>query len=320
MWNAERAVDELRRRGELWSPAPGLVGLRGATLRLRRGLDRELQSLCAAAADEEWQLPPALPLQTLVRADYFASFPQWLTTAAHLTDDADRLLALASASADDAGTAVAAAAAPPAAALQPALCYHIYAAYADSALSADVCIACGGTCWRHERERHAPLERGWAFTMREVVNLGDAHGVAARLAAQRAAAVAFARRLGLRAEIDVAEDPFFAPGARGRALIQRLRTLKHELLLPLGDGRNVAAASFNHHEQFFGDAFAIRNADGSAATSGCTAFGVERWLLAVLVEHGARPEHWPVPGSDETVAAPRPAQGASRTFLSREAS
>jgi hypothetical protein len=319
MWNAERAIAELRRRGELWSPAPGLVGLRGAVLALRRGLDEELRRLCAGAADEEWQLPPALPLQTLARADYFASFPQWLTTASHLTDDADRLLALSTVAGHDVEAAVTAAAVPAAAALQPALCYHVYAAYADSTLGGAVCIACEGTCWRHERERHAPLERGWAFTMREIVTLGDAPAIAARLAAQRAAAVALACRLGLRAEIDVAGDPFFAPGVRGRALLQRLKALKHELLLPLGGGRTVAAASFNQHERFFGDAFRI-TVDGAPATSGCTAFGVERWVLAVLVEHGVRPEQWPALPSTTADATIRPAAPPSRFASEREAS
>jgi hypothetical protein len=41
-------------------------------------------------------------------------------------------------------------------------------------------------------------------------------------------------------------------------------------------------------------------ADGTPATTGCTAFGVERWLLAVLVEHGVRPLGWPMLAAVET--------------------
>jgi seryl-tRNA synthetase len=300
MWSAEKAVEELRRRGELWSPAPGQVALRGAALALRRGLEQELRAMCLSIADEEWLLPPAVPLQTLARADYFASFPQWLTVAAHLTDDEDRLLALAAAEPDGLEPAVARATAPAAAAMNPALCYHVYSACADSALGAPFSVTCDGTCWRHERDRLEPLERGWAFTMREIVNVGDEHAVAARLAAQRAAVVAFARRLGLRPDIEVAQDPFFAPSARGRAMLQRVKALKHELVLPMGNGGSVAAASFNHHERFFGEAFNITAADGTPATTGCTAFGVERWLLAVLVEHGVRPLGWPMLAAVET--------------------
>jgi hypothetical protein len=91
----------------------------------------------------------------------------------------------------------------------------------------------------------------------------------------------------------VASDPFFAPSARGRAALQRIKGLKHELVFRFPDGRPLAIASFNDHEEFFGDAFSISLADGSAASSGCVAFGLERWLLAVLVTYGVDPADWP---------------------------
>jgi hypothetical protein len=320
MWTAEQVVGELQRRGELWQPASGFTALRGDALTLRRGVERALRRIALAHPSEEWQLPPALALETLARADYFASFPQWLTLAAHLTDD-DTVLERVATAADPAAAA-AGALAPPATALPPALCYHIYAAHEGRRLTETVCVTCQGTCWRHERARHAPLERGWAFTMREVVCLGDDAAVAAFLAGQRAALVVFASRLGLDPELAPAEDPFFAPTARGRTLLQRLRALKDELLLPVGRGRTVAAASFNNHDRFFGDAFGITLAAGTPAISGCAAYGVERWLLAVLVAHGPDARAWPdldridVPHLDSvvrarTAAAPMPGAAAS---------
>jgi hypothetical protein len=77
-------------------------------------------------------------------------------------------------------------------------------------------------------------------------------------------------------------------------MLQRLKGLKHELRLPIGGGESTAAASFNHHERFFGGAFDIHLSDGSPAASGCAAFGVERWLLAYLVAHGVEPAGWPL--------------------------
>src|SRR5690606_27938864 len=108
------------------------------------------------------------------------------------------------------------------------------------------------------------------------------------------AGIHLATKLGLRPRIAQAMDPFFAAGNRGRALIQQMKALKHELLFPLGDGRSTAAASFNDHGAFFGTAFGIRLGDGSAAATGCIAFGIERWLLAVLVEHGSDARSWPL--------------------------
>jgi seryl-tRNA synthetase len=292
MRTAAEVIAQLRAAGELWEPAPGLVALRGDTLRLYRSLEEMVRLVASRETAEEWQVPPALSFETLARADYFASFPQWLTAAAHL-DASEAVLEQVAGAADPAAAAVSALR-PSATALQPAVCYHVYAALAGTTAGVPRRCTASGTCWRHEAGRFAPLERGWAFTMRELVCLGTPQDVAAFRTRGIDAAVALARQLELRPTLVQASDPFFAPSTRGRALLQRVRALKHELLLPLGDGRSVAAASFNDHATFFGDAFDIRDGAGAPATSGCVAYGIERWLLAVLVEHGTDPRNWPV--------------------------
>jgi seryl-tRNA synthetase len=304
MHTAATVVARLRSAGEVWEVAPGMLALRGETLQLFRSLEELMRRLASRETADEWQVPPALPFETLARADYFASFPQWLTAAAHLHAGEAALEQVANA-ADPARAAVSALRPCPTA-LQPAICYHVYAALSGTRLSAPRCCTVSGTCWRHEAGRFSPLERGWAFTMREIVCVGSAADVADFRTRGIDAAIALARQLGLRTSLVQASDPFFAPSTRGRALLQRLRALKHELLLPLGDGRSVAAASFNDHAQFFGDAFDIRDANGAPATSGCVAYGIERWLLAVLVEHGTDPRNWPTqtaPATDDLWAA-----------------
>ena len=283
-------VAELERRGELWSAATGAIGLRGDALRLYRALEARIGAVAHALAPDEWLMPAVVSFETLARADYFASFPQWLTTASHLTDDAVQLESRARAA--DPAAAVEAATAPARAALPPAVCYHAYASLAGRALDRAVTLTAQCTCWRHEGDRTAPLERGWAFTMREAVVIGSGDEVAAFREAGLRLACALASELGLDAQVAEATDPFFAPTARGRSLIQRLKALKHELLLPVGADRRVAAASFNDHQTFFGAAFDIRLADGAPATSGCVALGVERWLLAFLVAHGTEAARW----------------------------
>jgi seryl-tRNA synthetase len=277
----EALIAALRARGELWEPAPGLVGLRGNALALLRRIDRLIAARCAAEMADEWAVPAAVPLAVLERAQYFASFPQWLTLASHLTDDVATLERVARSGAP--ARSAARAASPAAAALPPAVCYHVYAALAGTRLRARHVVTAQGCCWRHEGERFAPLERGWAFTMREIVCLGSAADCAAFRERGVEMARSLAAALDLEAWIEVAEDPFFAPTARGRALLQRVKGLKYELRLPTGDGESMAAASFNLHEQFFGDAFDIRLPNGEPAHSACVAFGLERWLLAALL-------------------------------------
>ena len=172
------------------------------------------------------------------------------------------------------------------------MCYHVYAALAGRVLAATTYVSAEGTCWRHEGDRLRPLGRGWAFTMRESVCIGDAGATETFRARGIEHARALASSLSLDAVLEEATDPFFRPTARGRELLQRVKGLKQELRLPVGDG-SVAAASFNLHERFFGDAFDIRLGDGSPAASACVAYGIERWLLAFLVAHGTRARDWP---------------------------
>lgn len=286
---AGKITTALLQRGELWSPAPGLIGMRGELLRTFRLVRREVAHLAARETDDEWLAPPAVSLQTLRRAEYFSSFPQWLTAASHLRDEPVALERVARA--EDPASAVGGALAPPAAALPPAVCYHVFDRLRDAALEpSPKLLTAEGTCWRHEGDRMGPLERAWAFTMREVVCLGAASDVEAFRSRLLGRGIALAEALGLEYRVEEATDPFFAPTARGKALLQTVKGLKQELLLSLGDDRWVAAASFNRHETFFGDAFGIRLASGDPASTGCAAFGLERWLLAVLVLHGGVPD------------------------------
>ncbi len=279
-------VADLLEEGLIWSPVPGVLGFRGAARELFVGLRDRIARLTRAESEDEWLVPPALSLEALQRAEYFSSFPQWLTVASHLGEEVDALERVARA--EDPRTAVAEARCPPSAAMPPAACFHVYDALRDTTLTGGRrVLTVEGTCWRHEGPALRPLERGWAFTMREAVCLGSPGEVDAFRERMLRRGCDLARGLGLDATVVEATDPFYAPTARGKALIQSVKGLKWELLLPAGEGRRVAAASFNHHETFFGEAFGMRLPGGGPVSTGCAAFGLERWLLALLAAHGS---------------------------------
>lgn len=303
MWTAERAVAVLRARGELRESVPGSVGLAGDALALMEAIEARVRAVCRGLAGEEWRPPAVLAWGTLEDADYFASFPQWLSAAAHLGDDGRTLERVARA--DRPADAARRALRPADAALPPAVCYHVFEGLRGVAVPEPRLITAQGTCWRHEGEALRPLERGWSFTMREVVCVGGARAVAYFRVRAEAAGRALAESLGLEAELVEATDPFFRPTARGKALLQQVKGLKRELMLPLGGGRRVAAASSNLHEAFFGRAFGITASVGEPASSGCFAFGLERWLLAVLAAHGPDLGGWPMEGTPEMKEAVR---------------
>ena len=281
----------LRARGWLWESAPGVAGLRGPVLSLLREIESAVREIAWGETPDEWAAPAGVAFETLERARYFASFPQWLTCASHLSGDDAGLQRIAASHAPAAMARESLSAAE--IALPPAICYNTYAALADSTISTPLIMTAQGTCWRHEGERVAALRRGWAFTMREIVCVGSEPDVKEFLDRSVERVSALERTLGLECELVPASDPFFAPTARGRAALQRIKGLKHELEFRLVDGSPLAIASFNDHETFFGEAFGISLADGSPAWSGCVAFGLERWLLATLATHGLEPIDWP---------------------------
>ena len=282
-------VNALRARGELWDVAPGVTALRGDAAALLRDLERAIATVCGLETSDDWRVPPAIDFATLARAEYFASFPHWLTVASHLRDEEDTLRTVAECSKPD---VLREASAAPEAALNPAVCYHIYAALAGTSIDQARIVTAQAECWRHEGARHATLERGWAFTMREIVCIGSDDDAHAFLDRSTERVTEFARSLDLEPTIVVATDPFFAPSARAKHVLQRLKELKHELLLPIG-ASTIAASSFNLHETFFGEAFDIALPNGKPATTACVAFGLERWLLAFLVKHGPDAVGWP---------------------------
>jgi seryl-tRNA synthetase len=245
-------------------------------------------------------MPAAISFDTLERAGYFESFPHWLTAASHLTENESVLERVARAKNPGAEASRSLDAAE--AALPPAVCYHAYSALANSVIETRI-ITAEETCWRHEGAGLRPLERAWAFRMREIVFLGKARDAEEFRHRGMRSAVEFAALVGIDATVEVASDPFFAPTSRGRALLQRVKALKHELVVSCDKAKALAIASFNNHETFFGDAFNIRDGEGSAVTSACVAFGVERWTLAILLAHGINSANWPELGARAAAGA-----------------
>ena len=179
--------------------------------------------------------------------------------------------------------------------LAPAVCYHAYPEWSGRTLGHNpALLTARGHCYRDEDGNHVPLERLWEFTMREIIVIGTRQQVEDVRQSLVRQVMALVDMLQLDASIETATDPFFTAGDEGRRLMQQAGALKYELRLAIdATGRAIATASFNHHHDFFGTRFGIRLADDTPAHSGCVAFGLERWVLALLAQHGVERERWP---------------------------
>ena len=254
--------DALRAAGELRVAENGTVVLSGRAGGLFDYFDATFTGWALDLGADVHEVPGRIPTAVLDRADFTTAFPQLL-----VRDEADS-------------------------AFSPAACYHCYPHYAGRTLEELTVTCVRARCARQETDV-APLERQREFTMREIVFFGSRREVEALRHRLVTRTGRFVRTLGLDGFVEPAEDPFFTAAAAGRRAVQRAGALKLELHLTLGEGRSIAVASFNHHNDHFGRRFDIALTEGTAASSGCVAFGLERWVFAFLTQHGLDERHWP---------------------------
>ena len=264
-------IDALVQRGDLTITGPGQVVLAGLALDVFRAVDRTVVEWATALGAMERRYPSLIDHETLVRAGQVESFPQHLTLASPIVNESHRH------------------------ALAPAVCYHAYPEWQGRTIGAlPVVLTACGRCYRYEDGNHVPLERLWEFSMREIVVLGTQEQVEHVRQGLVRRVSDLVTTLGLDGVIELATDPFFTSGDEGRRLMQQAGALKYELRLSVStDGRVIAVASFNNHHEFFGRRFDIALAAGGPAHTGCVAFGLERWVLALLAQHGVDERAWP---------------------------
>jgi hypothetical protein len=273
--------------GHAWQDR-GLSSLTGDALTLYRGLDAVFCRLAGEVGATDHVFPTFLPAAMLSRLDYFQSFPHLATFATVLDSEQDNLDAFRQQNGlRSDGSVALTRTAPVRDVLTPAACYHFYRLYEGSSLDAPLYLTTLGSC--HRRESHyVPLERQWNFSMREIVCIGSVAEVTSFLDHYRGRIAALCDLLDLPVIQAPASDPFFRPTNNPRWIAQQLAPLKTEFIF---DGY-LAASSVNFHRDFFGETFAIRRGEAHAS-SGCVAFGLERWIRMIVARWGSNPAGWP---------------------------
>lgn len=284
---------ELIERGLLIeSGVPGLYGHGEVFEDVRSRLEAMLTRAAVAHGAERLRFSPLLPRQQLERSGYLASFPHLAGTVyAFEGTEADAALQNERASRHEPWdgfqrmTDLT---------LMPAACYPVYPAIAARGRLAPGGVfveAGGGWVFRHEPSWD-PARRQM-FRQHELVRLGEPDAVLAWRDEWAQRGLELLTGLGLEAELDRANDPFFGRSGRLLAASQREQALKLELLVQIAGPEPTALASFNHHLEHFASTYGIELADGTTAHTACLGFGHERIVLALLRTHGLAPSEWP---------------------------
>lgn len=287
-----RAVEpDLRAIGLGWNES-GQASLTGPLLTSANALDAAFTQFAALWAAQAEQHPATVSAAALDELGYLRSFPQQATYAVPLDADEANIEAFRDGPVIADGQVQPTRLAPITAVLTPAACYHVFLGHRGEELGTATYLTTRNTCFRRESS-YRPLRRQFSFTMREIVCLGTPSEVAHYTDRVTTLVGKFASRIGVPISWEHASDPFFRPGSDPRSLLQRIQPSKREAVF--GD---LALGSINNHYEHFGELMEISR-EGRPASSACMAFGIERWLAAVIETHGDTPASWP----DVTAAA-----------------
>ena len=271
-----------------FNPQIGLLTLQGPTVELRRRLDALFRHWASFVNAIEYSFPPVLSVVSLELADYFNSFPHLATLTTQIDPSDQGVNTFVEATQGQPLSEIATDYLTPARYVLPsAACYAVYNHFQGQQLSQDLYVTPCSPCFRHEATYTAG-ERQWMFHMREIVCIGSAESVQRFLQTYRDLLTEKLNAAGLPFQLREATDPFF-DRRDPRRLAQRVDPLKYEFLYQ----DTLAISSLNFHRDFFGHRFQIHNPAGNALSSGCVAFGLERWLTACLQEYGPNWDHWP---------------------------
>jgi seryl-tRNA synthetase len=275
--------------GYQWIPN-GQSNLSGDVFKLFKILDEMFLRLAARAQAKEFYFPPFIQAKELNRLDYFKSFPHLITFPVAMNQDLQGNLDqfVAGEKCDKNGEVHLTEIDKVCDCLTPAACYHFYIQFQEQDLKETQYLTTRAHCFRRE-QFYLPLQRQWAFNMREVVCIGAGEEVREFIKKYRELASEIFVKLDLNIQWEVATDPFFNPESNPKFVMQSLDPVKHEMIL---DG-HLSIGSTNFHKDYFGESFHIKH-QGQTASSGCIAFGLERWIFAIIERYGVDSKNWPL--------------------------
>jgi seryl-tRNA synthetase len=274
------------------SGVPGIYGHNEQFEDVRLGLEALLTREAVRHGAQRLRFPPLLPRRHLELSGYLGSFPHLAGTVYAFEGDEqqaavqhDRACRHEDWSEFQEMTDLT---------LMPAACYPVYPAIGRrGALPAGGIFVEAGGSWVFRHEPSDDPARRQMFRQHELVRLGEPDNVLAWRDEWANRGLQILRGLGLDAELDNANDPFFGRGGRLLATSQREQGLKLEILVPIAGDGPTALASFNYHREHFAETYGITTEDGTTAHTACLGFGHERVVLALLRTHGFDPDIWP---------------------------
>lgn len=291
--------DQMENLGIVFIQGQGQVGVGEPLIKLMDYFDSRIKDIIFELFDaEEYRYPTLIPTKALEQCGCFDSFPQLLLFTGYIHNDFDvykrfirdynknkKIDTYALEYIKNCDYC-----------LPPTMCYHTYHQLKDQDLTEcrEKVITSKGKSFRYESKYSKSLERLWDFTIREIVFIGGKEFVLDCRKKMMTASFSLMEELGLIGHSEIANDPFFAtPSTAAKIFNQNMQALKYELRINTDKNDTISIASFNFHEDFFGNNFNIRFNNQEPVMTGCVGFGLERFVFAFLSQYGLDESKWP---------------------------
>ncbi|MBN2560292.1 MAG: hypothetical protein JXQ75_05120 [Phycisphaerae bacterium] len=277
--------------------ADGLYLYQGEFWRVFQALHDYVKRLAREYEAVEQEYPVLWPIDLFRKINYFAEFPQQAilsTSVKGSFEDKESFAQRYATGEDYESVAVTEHMADCRHGLQPAVCDLCYYTLSNETDYQNTIYTTYNKVFRNEYSTTDSLDRLLAFSVRDIMFVGDRDFVLDVRQRLIEDLIEFLRILDLNCRIETASDPFFTNDSAMKAVFQNTARLKYELLARLNhSGVYIAVGSINLHLDFFGRAFNIRLPDGTFAHSGCIGIGFERLAYALYCQYGPDLGGWP---------------------------
>ncbi|QYR19385.1 amino acid--ACP ligase [Paenibacillus sp. sptzw28] len=256
---------------------------------LNQQIDRILAELSVRHSAKLRSYPSMIPIPVLQKCSYISAFPQNIHFVSEFPHSLQALEKIRE-TGDYESTARLSAYA-----LSPAVCFHCYAELSESRLTGPLVLTARGTCFRHEASWRLGKHRLNEFSMREIVLFGDSQFIETKRKQFMEEVWMLFESLGLKGRIETASDPFYFSEESAKGQLQIMGNMKYELVVNTGaTSGSFSIASFNNMEDSLCRPFHVVGTDYKPMHSGCIAFGIDRWVYALLACYGNDYNNWPI--------------------------
>lgn len=293
----EDVNQKLMNLGLVKKVSDGLFAYSGDFLRVIKGIDNYWFNISVKHEAIEEEYPPLWPVELYKDINYFKEFPHEVILAFGVNKEYESLNSFSEAyKKENDYTTI-----PPndlfdnsKFGLQSAVCDTCYFLKKNHRSVDSQFYTTKNKVFRNEVSEIDALDRLTAFTVRDIMFVGEQSFVLSARDKMLEEAISFVDKLQLDCRIASANDPFFVNDSIVKNVFQNSSDLKFEILGKVNFlEKEIAVGSINLHQDFFGKSFNSNIENGTLMQSGCIGIGFERLAFVLFSQFGTDVSKWP---------------------------